>query len=379
MRKPIFARLGLATVALGGALLACGTTSTPSASVPASAAPSSRPSTSAEIPSATPLPSVASPSPSPSTTVVRLPSPNAGFDYQLGGAYPPPAGVTVVSRDRTEAPAPGLFNICYVNGFQVQPGEEAWWRANHPDLLLRDRDGKVVIDRDWDEMMLAPTTAARREELAGVIGSWIAECAADGFDAVEIDNLDTFTRTHGLIEEDDAVAQVRLYADAAHASGLAIAQKNSAEIVGRRDEMGTDFAVAEECNRWSECDAYTGAYGDQVLVIEYRRRDFDARLRRLPGPFDHPARPRPRDTRRQGLCPRRLLIDQEIGSARRSWAEPMGGARWAPTTDGRRPSGALGTGFVVTRTRALRSAAVGVGAFGGRPWRGPAVASRTSR
>ena len=208
--------------------------------------------------------------------MVRLPSPNAGFDYQLGGAYPPPAGVTVVSRDRTEAPAPRLYNICYVNGFQVQPGDEAWWRVNHPDLLLRDRNGKVVIDRDWDEMMLAPTAAARREELAGVIGSWIAECAAEGFDAVEIDNLDTFTRTHGLIEEDDAVAQVRLYADAAHASGLAIAQKNSAEIVGRRDEMGTDFAVAEECNRWSECDAYTGAYGDQVLVIEYRRRDFDS-------------------------------------------------------------------------------------------------------
>ena len=40
--------------------------------------------------------------------------------------------------------------------------------------------------------------------------------------------------------------------------------------------MGTDFAVAEECNRYHECDAYTTAYGDHVLVIEYRRRDFDA-------------------------------------------------------------------------------------------------------
>ena len=38
--------------------------------------------------------------------------------------------------------------------------------------------------------------------------------------------------------------------------------------------MGTDFAVAEECDRYSECDTYTGAYGDHVLVIEYRRRDF---------------------------------------------------------------------------------------------------------
>ena len=205
----------------------------------------------------------------------RLPPPNAGFDYQLGGAYPPPAGVTVVSRDRTEAPAPGLYNICYVNGFQIQPGDVAWWKAQHPDLMLRGKDGKLVIDPDWDEIMLAPTTPKRRAALAGVIGQWIAACAADGFDAVEIDNLDTFTRSHKLITEDDAVAQMRLFADAAHALGLPIAQKNSAEIVGRRAEMDTDFAVAEECNRYTECDAYTRGYGDHVLVIEYRRRDFD--------------------------------------------------------------------------------------------------------
>ena len=42
---------------------------------------------------------------------------------------------------------------------------------------------------------------------------------------------------------------MRLFADAAHAAGLPIAQKNSAEITGRRTEMGTDFAVAEECDR----------------------------------------------------------------------------------------------------------------------------------
>jgi Glycoside-hydrolase family GH114 len=259
----------------------------------ASSSPTAKPvpTTLATIaPRITASPAMVGPSPSPSPSPVadgtddlRLPPANAGFDYQLGGAYPPPPGVTVVSRDRTASPEPGLFNICYVNGFQVQPGEEGWWRANQPDLLLRDANGKVVIDRDWDEMMLDPTTAAKRDQLARVIGDWIAGCAADGFDAVEIDNLDTFTRTHGRIGEEDAVAQVRLYADAAHANGLAIAQKNSAEITGRREEMGTDFAVAEECNRWKECDAYTGAYGEHVLVIEYRRRDFAAGCAAYPG------------------------------------------------------------------------------------------------
>ena len=69
-----------------------------------------------------------------------LPTPGAAFDYQLGGAYTPPAGVTVVSRDRTATPASGLYNICYVNGFQIQPDEASWWQAQHPDLILRDSE-----------------------------------------------------------------------------------------------------------------------------------------------------------------------------------------------------------------------------------------------
>jgi hypothetical protein len=38
--------------------------------------------------------------------------------------------------------------------------------------------------------------------------------------------------------------------------------------------MGTDFAVAEECNRYSECGSYIGGYGEYVLMIEYRDTDF---------------------------------------------------------------------------------------------------------
>ncbi len=269
-------RFALIVAVLALVCAGCASPSTPSPSLISFARPPTEvptlPPTAAPSSQATPTTGSASPPP----PALRLPQPNAGFDYQLGGAYPPPSGVTVVSRDRTEASAPGLFNICYVNGFQIQDGEVAYWKANHPDLMLKDAKGKLVIDPDWDEIMLDPRTAAHRSALASVIGGWIAGCSADGFDAVEIDNLDTFTRSHGLITEDEAVAQMRLFADAAHANGIAIAQKNSAEIVGRRDEMGTDFAVAEECDRYSECDAYTGAYGDHVLVIEYRRRDFEA-------------------------------------------------------------------------------------------------------
>ncbi|MBK7075928.1 MAG: endo alpha-1,4 polygalactosaminidase [Myxococcales bacterium] len=204
-----------------------------------------------------------------------LPPANGGLDYQLGGAYAPPAGVTIVSRDREAAPAAGLYNICYVNGFQVQPGEASWWLANHGDLILRDAGGQPVIDPDWNEMLIDTSTAAKRTAVAAIVGDWIRGCAQAGFDAVEIDNLDTFSRSGGRLSEANNVAQMRLFADASHGAGMAIAQKNSAEIVGRKADMGTDFVVSEECNRYGECDVYAAAYGDHVLMIEYRTPDYD--------------------------------------------------------------------------------------------------------
>jgi len=213
---------------------------------------------------------------------VALPPANEQLDYQLGGAYSPPNGVQVLSRDRQGEPAAGLYNICYVNGFQAQPDEADWWLAQHPDLVLRDGNGDPVIDPDWDEMLLDIGTADKRAALATIVGDWIAQCGSDGFDAVEIDNLDSYSRSEGLLTPDNAVDFMALLSATAHAHGLAIAQKNSTELLGRRAEMGTDFAVAEECNRYAECGDYVAAYGNLVLVIEYRQQDFDQ------GCVDHP-------------------------------------------------------------------------------------------
>jgi hypothetical protein len=206
-------------------------------------------------------------------TSVRLPPAQGGLDYQLGGAYPPASGVTIVSRDRTAEPASGLYNICYVNGFQAQPDEDSFWLTEHPDLVLRDDAGKPVIDPDWDELIFDIGSADKRARLATIVGSWIEGCAASGFDAVEIDNLDTYSRSGGRLSEQHAVAFIALLSDAAHARGLAIAQKNAAELVGRKAELRTDFVVAEECARYDECDVYIEAYGSHVLMIEYRRED----------------------------------------------------------------------------------------------------------
>jgi hypothetical protein len=213
---------------------------------------------------------------------LRLPPANALLDYQLGGAYAPPDGVAVVSRDRQEQPAPGLYNVCYVNGFQSQTEDEDFWLDEHAQLVLRDEAGRPVIDPDWDEMLLDIRTPESRAGLLAIVAPWIEGCARAGFAAVEIDNLDSYARSGSRITEAQAVLFMRLLADTAHASGLAIAQKNAAELLGRRAELDTDFAVVEECNHYDECGDFTKVYGDAVLVIEYRRADFDKGCKAFP-------------------------------------------------------------------------------------------------
>ena len=202
-------------------------------------------------------------------TTYTLPPVNAPFDYQIGAAYTPPSGVQVVSRDRGAAPAAGLYNICYVNAFQVQPDEVTWWQQNHDDLLLRDADGEYVVDGDWNEIVLDIRTAAKRSALAAIVNGWIDGCDAAGFQAVEPDNIDTYDRFSDLLTRDQAVAYLSLLAPHAHADGLAIAQKNTTSLEGLGKAAGLDFAIAEECGRYSECGDYTDVYGTNLIVIEY--------------------------------------------------------------------------------------------------------------
>ncbi|MEU9015319.1 endo alpha-1,4 polygalactosaminidase [Streptomyces sp. NPDC048479] len=208
------------------------------------------------------------------TKKVTLPPANAPFDYQIGGAYKPAAGVKVVVRDRSDSPAAGLYNICYVNAFQAQPEELSWWKSKHNDLLLKDAQGRNVVDGGWDEALLDISTTGKRKRLAAIVGGWIDGCAKSGFKGVEPDNFDSYDRSGGRLTKSHASAFAKLLAERAHAKGLAIAQKNTADLLTESKRNGFDFAVAEECGRWNECDDYTARYGDRVFVIEYRKQDF---------------------------------------------------------------------------------------------------------
>ena len=193
-------------------------------------------------------------------------------DYQLGGAVEAPDHVGIVVRDREAEPQAGRFNVCYVNGFQTQPDDKAFWRKR-PGLVLRDRSGAPVVDEAWGELLLDLRTREKRTRIARIVTRWTKGCAKDGYDAVEFDNLDSFTRSGGLLKRRHALRFARLLTRGAHRHGLAAGQKNLAGLDGRR--VGYDFAVAEECGRYDECGAYVADHGDQVLMVEYRVADFE--------------------------------------------------------------------------------------------------------
>ncbi|MEJ7722324.1 MAG: endo alpha-1,4 polygalactosaminidase [Ilumatobacteraceae bacterium] len=66
--------------------------------------------------------------------------------------------------------------------------------------------------------------------------------------------------------------------DHAHAQHLAVGQKNTPQL-GRRnslDVVGFDFAIAEQCGQYDECDRYRSVFGNRMIDIEYGRSGFRA-------------------------------------------------------------------------------------------------------
>lgn len=205
-----------------------------------------------------------------------------GFDYQIGGDYPLPPGVGIVTRDWfAGGSAFGAYSICYVNAFQTQPDERDVDRPDEtehwpPDLML----ATVPDDPDWEgERLIDLSTPERRRRAAAWVAPMIDRCASAGFDAVELDNLDSYTRFGALpFGQDEAVAYAELLADHAHRSGLAVGQKNTPELAEgtSRALIGFDFAVAEECGAHDECDDYVAVFGRDVLVVAYDDADLTA-------------------------------------------------------------------------------------------------------
>lgn len=219
-----------------------------------------------------PIPTDLGPVATEPVTAWLLPPKGGYFDYQLGGDYPPAVGVVVVARDWfAGTPEPGVYNICYINAFQTQPPDgdtrpdvrEGWPAAVVSSFEDPDWPGEYVIDLSSPQL---------RATAAAFVGSMIDTCAQKGFDAVEFDNLDSYTRFDSLpFGQAEALDYAATITAAAHAKNLAVAQKNTAELTKQqaRDQVGFDFAVVEECAEYDECRGYEDLYGIRILSIEY--------------------------------------------------------------------------------------------------------------
>lgn len=234
--------------------------------------------------------------PSPEMPAAPGPPPaGVPFDYQIGGDYEPAPGVGIVVRDWFEGEAPtDMYAICYVNAFQTQaddatlerPDERSAWP---PELVLTE----LGDDPEWGgEYLVDLSTGETRAAAAAWIEPMVANCAEKGFEAVEFDNLDSWTRFQGTplagevpFKRTDAVAYATELVRLAHDHGLAAAQKNTPQLAGNasRGRIGFDFAIAEECGRYRECDAYREVFGEAVLMVEYRARDFGRSCRQQGG------------------------------------------------------------------------------------------------
>ena len=198
-----------------------------------------------------------------------------------------PTGVTVVSRDwfSGEAAADPAYSICYVNAFQTQANEAGIdrpdERTNWPRRLVLSKLGD---DPNWGgEYLVDIRNASKRERAADWVGQMIEGCADKGFEAVEFDNLDSWTRFDGTpLAKKVPVRQARgarlreAARRRAHALGLAVGQKNTADVTrGQAAPRRLRLRDRRGVRPLRECDRYRSVYGDRVIEIEYRRKDFD--------------------------------------------------------------------------------------------------------
>jgi len=216
-----------------------------------------------------------------------LPPPvDSQVDYQIGVAYAPPPGTTVVVRDWFSAePLDAGYSICYVNAFQTEDEDAAVdrpdERSNWPQELVLTALGD---DPQWGgEYLVDISTRAKRAMALEHVRPMVDTCRDKGFDAVEYDNLDSWMRFDGTevagrvpFGRADAVAYAEQLTDHAHSVGLAVGQKNAIElgVDESLDVIGFDFAVVEECGAYDECEDYVEVFGDHLLVVEYTDEGF---------------------------------------------------------------------------------------------------------
>lgn len=202
------------------------------------------------------------------------PVPNGPFHWQLQGSLDVDANVRVVGADLFDTSADqvaawraaGLYPICYINVGAVED-----WRDDAKDFP-QDVIGAPYWGWDGENWL----DISRFEQFADVITARLDLCQDKGFLAAEPDNIDAFeadqsSKPTGFdIIRSDQLRYVNWLIKEAHQRGLAIGQKNAADLVPDLvDQM--DFVLLESAYRlgfMGDFDPYV-AQGKPVFAVEY--------------------------------------------------------------------------------------------------------------
>ncbi|MBI3647646.1 MAG: endo alpha-1,4 polygalactosaminidase [Actinobacteria bacterium] len=160
----------------------------------------------------------------------------------------------------TRLHADGRKAVCYLSA-----GSWEDWRPDAGDFPAR------VLGRDngWPGERWLDIRALR--VLRPIMRARLDMCRRKGFDAVEFDNVDGYQNRTGFpLTRDDQLRYNVFLANQAHRRGMSAVLKNDLGQV-RALLPYFDFALNEECFRYSECDKLTPFVkaGKAVFGVEY--------------------------------------------------------------------------------------------------------------
>lgn len=157
--------------------------------------------------------------------------------------------------------AAGKRTACYIDA-----GSWERWRSD------AERFPATVLGRPLDGWPGERWLDIRRlDVLLPLLRARIADCAAKGFDGIELDNVDGYqNRTGFSLRAADQLRFNRGLAAEAHRQGLAVGLKNDLGQV-RQLVSAFDWAINEQCFAYDECATLLPfvAAGKPVVVIEY--------------------------------------------------------------------------------------------------------------
>lgn len=213
------------------------------------------------------------------------PSGKVSWDWQIGAGSDAnvglPAGVRLLDVDGFDVSAAtvaslknsGVYTVCYINAGSYEPAR--------PDSAAYTEALKLQADPNWPgEFFLDVTDVFKPgSTLASILRARFKMCKEKGFDTLEPDNLQNDENIKGgritLQQQLDFNGWV---ADAAHAAGLAVFQKNGPDKILLTDRSGMmmvdkfDGILNEECQQFSECTALSEypKRGKLALNVEYK-------------------------------------------------------------------------------------------------------------